>query len=328
MPASDRPTGARSTAVDLRRLAAFVAAAEESHFGRAARRLDVSQPTLSQHVKTLESEWDVRLFVRAARGVRPTEAGRRLLPAARRLLRAADGFRLEVDAVVAGHRGAVSIGYVDEAFAAVMPGLVAMLAADDPDPRCSTSRLAGPLDAARSLRDGRHDAVVTDPRHLDVDAARVAVARIPYVAAAPAGHPLARPARLDLATVLRDPGLLRGAAGPSSVVADGPVRDDGLHGLLLRVAAGRGVAVVPETARAAMPLRGVVYRDLDGAPAMPLVIAWSRTNPNSALEAVARAARSIGRGATPRPGVAVRVTTDGPAAGAVGGGGRATVRGV
>ncbi|MGE4426724.1 MAG: LysR family transcriptional regulator [Solirubrobacteraceae bacterium] len=296
MRSADGPIDAPCPAVDLRRVSAFVAAAEELHFGRAARRIRVSQPTLSQHVKTLETEWGVSLFVRASRGVRLSEPGQRILPAARRLIRTATAMRQEVAAVAAGSGGTVRIGYVDEAFSTVMPTLLGAVRDGTPDLRCSTSRLRGPLHAGQALSEGACDMVVTDPRHLGLGVTRLPLADVPYVAALPAGHALAVGDRLTLASVHRDPDLLHSAVEPRATADErrrAPEPADGPHEVILAVATGRGPAVVTETARSTMPVDGVIYRDLDDAPAMPLVLAWSGTNPNPALDAVARTVRSV-----------------------------------
>src|SRR5512137_1429537 len=76
--------------IDLRSLRQFVAVAEELHFGRAARRLHMTQPPLSLAVQALERELGAPLFVRNQRVVTLAPAGTALLPAVRRLLQAAD----------------------------------------------------------------------------------------------------------------------------------------------------------------------------------------------------------------------------------------------
>lgn len=97
--------------MELRQLGYFVAVAEELHFGRAARRKHISGPALSQQIIALERELGAELFARDRRSVRLTEAGRTLLPDARRILALADDAKQRVQ-LAAAESTPVRLGYV------------------------------------------------------------------------------------------------------------------------------------------------------------------------------------------------------------------------
>lgn len=98
--------------IELRPLRQFVAVAEELHFGRAARRLHMTQPPLTQAVQALERTLGLALFVRTRRSVALTPAGEALLDQARRLLRAADALPAAVHAAAAGRAGVLRLAFV------------------------------------------------------------------------------------------------------------------------------------------------------------------------------------------------------------------------
>ena len=107
--------------MNLQRLRYFVAVAEELHFGRAAERLHMSQPPLSQQIRLLERELDTALFDRSTRRVSLTDAGTFLYPEAVRLLAAADGVDRLMDQHRHGRAGTLRVGFVDSAAYEVMP---------------------------------------------------------------------------------------------------------------------------------------------------------------------------------------------------------------
>jgi DNA-binding transcriptional LysR family regulator len=97
--------------MELRHLRYFVAVAEELHFTRAARRLHIGQPPLSQQIQALEQELGVQLFVRTKRSVALTDAGRHLLGRARELLASTRTLTEEVQRVARGEVGELRIGF-------------------------------------------------------------------------------------------------------------------------------------------------------------------------------------------------------------------------
>src|SRR3954462_2333135 len=107
--------------MDLRHLRYFVAVAEERHFGRAAERLHLAQPALSQQIKQLERELGVQLFTRTTRRVEPTEAGLRFADHARSVLADVDRARDDMAALATGHAGRVSVGFIGTATYDVLP---------------------------------------------------------------------------------------------------------------------------------------------------------------------------------------------------------------
>lgn len=99
--------------LDIRRLRYFVAVAEELHFRRAAERLRMSQPPLSQHIQALEDELGLKLFERTKQSVHLTPAGRGLLERARRILAEVETTRTELRAVARGEGGELRVGFTE-----------------------------------------------------------------------------------------------------------------------------------------------------------------------------------------------------------------------
>jgi DNA-binding transcriptional LysR family regulator len=264
--------------MELRHLRYFVAVAEELHFGRAARRLQISQPPLSQQIRRLEEELGVELFRRTKRDVRMTSAGQAFLERARRLLveveRSVESTRQAARGVV----GRLEIGYVPAAEIRVLPRV--LRAFRRRFPRVETGlRLLTPAEQVDALRQGRVDVAITRlplreegvrvERFLREEC-RVAVSR---------RHPLARRAVLGPDDLRGLPLLLFPRAAAPALhdailgyfrTADGsPKLAYGLHSVgsgLGLVAADLGVSIVPSSFEA-MRFPGVAYRRL--APPVP-----------------------------------------------------------
>jgi DNA-binding transcriptional LysR family regulator len=100
---------------DLKLLRYFLAVAEELHFGRAAARLNMSQPPLSLHIKELESQLGTLLFIRHSRSVALTHAGKVLMEESRRLLTSANQALARVEQIGRGEAGRIELGIVGTA---------------------------------------------------------------------------------------------------------------------------------------------------------------------------------------------------------------------
>src|SRR5689334_13731854 len=101
--------------MELRHLRYFIAVAEEGHITRAAERLGIQQPPLSQQIRALERELDVLLFRRKPRGVELTDAGRALLDDARSILAQVDHAFASTRRTARGEQGRVAIGFTSSA---------------------------------------------------------------------------------------------------------------------------------------------------------------------------------------------------------------------
>src|SRR5215469_3474963 len=166
--------------MELRQLAYFVAVAEERNFTRAAERIPIAQPSISQQIRRLEAELGEHLFLRGRRGARLTPAGQALLPHARTALQAASGGREAVAALTGLLTGRLAVGLVHP----LPDALLAALA-------------AGQLHAAL-IGQGPYDRPPPDVESLPV-------AREPVVVAVHPAHPLAGRGQIPLRALREEP---------------------------------------------------------------------------------------------------------------------------
>lgn len=292
--------------MELRQLRYFVAVAEHAHFGRAAAELHMAQPALSRAIRQFERELGAELFTRSTRHVALTEAGQVLLADAQDLLARAETLRTRVRQTTSGHLGKVRIGCTGSASYGYLTRFMRDLSEELPglDFELETEMLTP--DQEKALLEGRLDlGILRLPVSSDELEWRV-VRREPLVAALPATHPLAEVADLTVADLAGVPfitynvasGSVVGSAVLSACQAAGftphRVRDvTETATLLALVAAGQGVSLVPDGARA-MSLDGLVFRDLPDVPTVDLALAWRRQGRAPAvgtiLDAVERAA--------------------------------------
>ena len=281
---------------ELSQLRCFVAAAEELHFGRAAARLNMTQPPLSRQIQLLERAVGVELFQRTSRSVRVTPAGRAFLVEARRILKLSESAALKAWRIAAGKAGSLSIGFTAAAGYNYLPKLIRLMRAQMPNVDLALKEMVSG-EQIDGLLSGRIDLGLFRPpidrRELDT----LRVLEEPLVAAISADDPRARKSSLrledfdekpfimystdgaryfhDLVTLL----LNRAQVNPANVQYITQI-----HSILALVSAGLGAAIVPAAAQS-LHFDGVMFRVIATKPERPveLYLAWRKDNENAAV---------------------------------------------
>lgn len=279
---------------DFRQLRYFVAVAEELSFTRAAIRLHLSQPPLSQQIQSLERDLGVRLLERSKRHVALTEPGRVFLEHARQILAKADEARSQVTAAAAGYSGQLRLAYtVSVSFHPALPRILLRYGQIAPNVGLKLNEMyTEPQFAA--LLSGEIDAgfVRAEPAHVqDARNLRLSVIdREPLLLAMQAGHRLAGRSSLCLAEVAGDAFVcqpralaatlydrLAALAQHAGFQPEIVQHAQQINGLLALVAAGLGLALVPASLRA-IRLAGVVYVPLEDSDAFLLLAVACRAD--------------------------------------------------
>ncbi|AWB84160.1 LysR family transcriptional regulator [Corynebacterium liangguodongii] len=250
--------GNREYRPTLAQLRTFVTIAEHKHFGTAAHKLNISQPSLSQALVTLESGLGIQLIERSTRKVIVTPVGQELLPLAKATLDAADAFAARSRGALGVLSGALNIGVIPTLTPYILPEFLKLSCDHFPDlkPQVVEDRTAALLDR---LRDGAIDvAVVALPTsQAGFDEQQLFTERL--VAVTPASHPLAGRKNLtadelgELDAELAHPCRVEHAHTPTSAAFS--VRASSLATIMHLVAEGLTATVLPESAVASECIR-------------------------------------------------------------------------
>jgi DNA-binding transcriptional LysR family regulator len=286
--------------MEIRWLEAFVAVAEELHFGRAANRLQMAQSPLSQTIRRLERELGVTLFDRSTRSVALTPAGEALLPHAHRVFEELELARQATRAVSGVFYGTVSIGFSGALNHRTLPPLTRAVRQRYPEVALKLVGRVMTRDGVAQIEQGALDlAFVSLPLDPSPLVRTRLVGREPLGIALPVDHPLATESEVDLVALAAD-GFITTPAALGSGLQETGLRacvDAGFRPrvvqeitdpfmILTLVAAGVGVALMPAEVAELMP-SGAVYRPLRGTPTyLNNAIAWSADNPSAVLKAV------------------------------------------
>jgi len=250
--------------IDLKQLKYFLAVAEEKSFSRAAERLHISQPPLSQQIMKLESELGVRLFTRTTRSFELTVAGRALMVEAADLL---GRMRMTIDTIRQIDRGQVGrlrVGIVGSAMWGPIPGLLERFQTDFPRVTWTIHEL-GPNDQWEALRNKQIDVGFWREPRIEADVLKAANLRQElcfkeqFCVAVNARHPLSSRDAISLLDIAGEPMLtlhLDQSAEPRYLMQccvnagfEPTIFQQAAEPqtLLAMVGAGLGVALMPET---------------------------------------------------------------------------------
>lgn len=273
--------------IELRILRQFVALAEELHFGRAAERLHMTQPPLTQAIRKLETELGAPLFERSSRRVALSAAGHALLPSARKLLADAQGLAGLARAAAAGQRGRVRLGFVSTVGYGELPRWLKRFRDAHADIELHLAEAT--LDVQqRSFAAGELDAgfIIHAPGSLPAGFEGLTVAREPMVLALSTDSRLAARKQLRTTDVLAQPLVIfprdiapslydallafyRAKAATPHIAQEA----NQMQTIVNLVSAGMGVAWVPASVMS-LQRPGVIYRKVSGAPVSETSLIW------------------------------------------------------
>jgi DNA-binding transcriptional LysR family regulator len=274
---------------DIRQLRQFVAVAEELHFRRAAERLHMTQPPLTQAIRSLEASLDVTLFDRNRKSVKLTPGGEALLAYARHLIRASEELPRIVKAAAEGQTGRLCLAFASTVAYGRMPGWVSGFRHANPDVL---------LELREATLDVQLKALGAD--HVDAGFILHAVGAVPvgftaltllvepFLVALPVNHRLANRESVSFADIASDPVVIfprqimpslfdallsyYHLKGFTPDIAQEAIE---MQTIVTLVAAGMGIAWVPQVfARFARP--GVAYRQVEDMPvAIETSLIWN-----------------------------------------------------
>src|SRR5262245_7552430 len=293
--------------MELRHLRYVIAVAEELHFGRAAARLNMSQPPLSQQIRQLEDEIGAKLFRRTNRQVRLTEAGEAFVREARQIIAHADHATKIAIRASKGEIGQLTVATVtstESGFFKVVVDILRAFAARYPNVRL-VLRSLNPDQQVHALREGRIQVgFLTLP--VDDEDEVEWVRGEPLMLALPERHPLAAKPNVPLRTLATEPHIMfsrtmfpgyydlvvsscRNAGFSLNIVHEA----DAIYTVLALVAAGLGVSLLPASIQET-PRHGIVFRNIQGPmPQIEMGAAYRREAPANVLRSFLDVVREV-----------------------------------
>ncbi len=282
--------------MELRHLYYFVAVAEELHFSRAAQRLHIAQPPLSQQIRNLEEELGVQLFERTKRRVELTDAGQVFLQQVRPTLRQIEEAVRSAQRASRGEIGRLVVGFNSSATYSVLPKILRVFRE-----RCPEVELVlHELTTSQQLERFHHNQIDTGILYLPVEESSLnilSVLKEPLVIALPETHPLATQPQISILSLINEPFILPphhlGAGLYSQIMSlfqqAGFTPKIAQEAILLQtavslVAGGVGIAIVPASVQN-LQRTGVVYKSMqEQPPEVEIAVVWRRNDSSLVLQ--------------------------------------------
>ncbi|AZG08245.1 LysR family transcriptional regulator [Pigmentiphaga sp. H8] len=284
--------------MELRQLRHFVVLAEEMHFGRAAKRLYMTQPALSTSVMRLEEELQVRLFDRDSKTMAITPVGTAMLVRAKEIVWLSDRLEQFGKAMGAGKAGVIDLGFTGTLLYRGLSEILNRFSSNYPAIELSVREISSQVQLDM-VRAGRLDAAFVNSPVPPAGLASLPLFEERFVACLPASHPLSTARRIDVRDLQRDVFVMF-SRDPSPAYYDHVVALCAAAGfepkvrvaatqvlsIVALVASGLGVSLVPESVSKA-GIAGVVYVPLRGVDKQPSAfLAWNPQRDVPGLQAL------------------------------------------
>lgn len=281
----------------IRHLWLFLAVAEEQHFGRAAKRLGMSQPPLTDQIQTLEQALKVKLFERSRRGTKLTPEGAAILPAVKKFAEQLERLELAVREAATGQRSMLAVGAITSAMVEVLPPLIEKMKANHPDVTISMREIdsveavpllqSGDIDLAFARLEGDLGSGI---KSMPLREDRLAVA-------VPKAHPLSGKTRIRLASLAEEdfvmffrrvsPGYFDNLVTACRNAGFSPRIVHEVNSVISQIAfvgCGQGVALIPAGMKQMVPETVVVRPLTEKLSIVTTAVAWNGARPNSSVE--------------------------------------------
>ncbi|WP_409076573.1 LysR family transcriptional regulator (plasmid) [Pantoea sp. C3] len=281
----------------IRHMWLFLAVAEERHFGRAAKRLGMTQPPLTQQIQVLEQSLKVQLFDRSRRGVQLTPAGLAILPAVKKFAEHVERLELAIHEAVAGQTGVLTIGAISTAMLDVLPGYIARMKVLMPQLTIAIKEIDS-SEAIPALQNGELDlAFARLTGTLGDDIGSLPLSSDNLVVALPHNHKLAGQSKIELLSLSNEEWIMF-SRHLSPVFFDSMItacRAEGFSPRIIHevrsvasqiafVSCGQGVALVPSSLERLSPANVITIPLKHKIEVVTTAVAWSRSRSNILVE--------------------------------------------